>query len=229
MTALIPDPRQACGSPIGRSDQLRRFRLFDITLRLARWDGRQSALAIVLATTLLALILPTGPALAQEVPTLDYHLHAGDEILVGVFDDPKLLPEKITIAPDGRFSFPLIGQVTASGKTAEQLREEMAERLKKYITDPSVIVVINDVKGNVAYVIGQVNKPGAIEMNPAINVMQALSIAGGLNPYAKGDSIMVIRGGQQQRTLNFRYGQVINGKNLEQNVELQSGDVVVVP
>jgi polysaccharide export outer membrane protein len=82
----------------------------------------------------------------------------------------------------------------------------------------------------VAYVIGQVNKPGAIVMNPAVNILQALSIVGGGNPYAKLDSIIVIRnspGGQ--RVLNFHYGQVSSGRSLEQNVQLESGDVVVVP
>jgi polysaccharide export outer membrane protein len=89
---------------------------------------------------------------------------------------------------------------------------------------------LTDVKGNVAYVIGQVSKPGVIVMNPAVNVLQALSIAGGGNPYAKMDNIIVIRnsvGGQ--RVLNFRYGAVASGKDLQQNVTLESGDVVVVP
>jgi polysaccharide export outer membrane protein len=120
--------------------------------------------------------------------------------------------------------------VIARGKTAEQLRIEIETRLKRFIADPSVTVVISEVKGNVAYVIGQVNKPGAIEMNPAINVLQALSIAGGLDPYAKADGIIVIRStATAQTVLNFRYGQVISGKGLQQNVELQSGDIVVVP
>ncbi len=185
----------------------------------------------VLAWCLLPLILSTAlGAGAADTVALDYHLHAGDKLLVGVFDDPKLLPQDITIAPDGKFSFPLIGEVIARGKTAEQLRMEIESRLKKFIADPSVTVVISEVKGNVAYVIGQVNKPGAIEMNPAVNVMQALSIAGGLNPYAKADSIIVIRSTTTgQSVLDFRYGQVISGKGLQQNVELQSGDVVVVP
>ena len=82
-----------------------------------------------------------------------------------------------------------------------------------------------------AYVVGQVQKPGPIVMNPAVNVMQALSTVGGGNPYAKMDSIIIIRGTTpgQQKVLNFRYGQVSGGRNLEQNVQLEAGDVVVVP
>src|SRR6202000_3125506 len=110
--------------------------------------------------------------------------------------------------PDGKFSFPLIGILMAGGKTPEQLRLEMENKLKKFVGEPVVTVSITEVKGNVAYVIGQVAKPGVIIMNPAVNVLQALSIAGGGNAYAKLDSIIIIRNSAQgQRTMNFRYGQ----------------------
>ena len=160
----------------------------------------------------------------------DYKIHAGDALLVGVYDDPKMPPINVTVTPDGKFSFPLIGIIMAGGKTPEQVRVEMETKLRKYVSEPVVTCSVVEVKGNVAYVIGQVPKPGAIVMNPAVNVLQALSIAGGGNAYAKLDSVIVIRntpGGQ--RTLNFHYSQVSNGKSLEQNVQLESGDVVVVP
>lgn len=175
------------------------------------------------------------PALAADPPAMvatqtDYKIHAGDQLLVGVYDDPKMPPITVIVAPDGKISFPLIGILVAGGKTPEQLRVEMDTKLRKFVAEPVVTVSLTDVKGNVAYVIGQVAKPGAIVMNPAVNVLQALSIAGGGNPYAKMDNIIVIRnslGGQ--RVLNFRYGQVATGNHLEQNVQLESGDVVVVP
>jgi len=174
-------------------------------------------------------------ALAADPPALvatqtDYRIHAGDQLLVGVYDDPKMPPITITVTPDGKFSFPLIGILMAGGKTPEQLRVEMETKLRKFVAEPVVTVSITEVKGNVAYVIGQVSKPGVIVMNPAVNVLQALSIAGGGNPYAKMDSIIVIRNSAAgQRIMNFRYGQVASGKSLEQNVQLESGDVVVVP
>jgi polysaccharide export outer membrane protein len=184
--------------------------------------------------TLLPTLAATA-ALAADPPALvatqtDYKIHAGDQLLVGVYDDPKMPPSPVTVAPDGKFTFPLIGVVIAGGKTPEQLRVEMETKLRKYVSEPVVTVSIQGTQGNVAYVIGQVSKPGQIVMNPAVNVLQALSIAGGGNPYAKMDNIIVIRnsaGGQ--RVMNFRYGQVSSGKNLEQNVQLESGDVVVVP
>ncbi len=185
-----------------------------------RTMGRAVCLAIGL--TLAAA------SLGQTLP--DYKLHPGDKLMVGVYDDPKLLPQEITVAPDGKISYPLVGVLVVSGKTVDQIRAEIETRLKKYISDPVATVVVTDVKGNVVYVIGQVTKPGSIVMNPTISVLQALSIAGGGNPYAKLDGIIILRStGGVQRVLPFKYTQVAAGRDLEQNVQLESGDVVVVP
>jgi polysaccharide biosynthesis/export protein len=201
-----------------------------MTLREWASCGGRKRIAAASAAWVLAAGLMCSTAVAADPQVLAYRLHPGDKIVVGLFDDPKLLPQEITIAPDGRFSFPLIGEINASGKSVEQVRLEVETKLKKYIADPSVNLAVVDVKGNVAYVVGQVNKPGFIEMNPGINILQALSIAGGLNPYAKADSIIVVRSaGGVQTVLNFHYSQVASGKALMQNIELESGDVVVVP
>ncbi len=183
----------------------------------------------------LAAMAGSMSAQAADPPALvatqsDYRIHAGDQLIVGIYDDPKMPPMNLTVTPDGKFTFPLIGIVVAGGKTPEQLRVEMETKLRKYVSEPVVTVSIQDTKGNIAYVIGQVAKPGIIAMNPAVNVLQALSVAGGGNAYAKMDNIIIIRnspGGQ--RVMNFHYGQVASGKNLEQNVQLEAGDVVVVP
>jgi polysaccharide export outer membrane protein len=196
-------------------------------------DRMRAALLAVLASG--CVLQATGPAVAADPPAMvatqtDYKIHAGDQLLVGVYDDPKMPPIPVTVTPDGKFSFPLIGILVAGGKTPEQVRVEMEQKLRKYVAEPVVTVTVTDVKGNVAYVIGQVAKPGQIVMNPAVNVLQALSIVGGGTPYAKMDSIIVIRNTTAgQRVMNFHYGQVASGRNLEQNVQLESGDVVVVP
>jgi polysaccharide biosynthesis/export protein len=194
----------------------------------AVWAARRFTPAFSCAGALAILSTLSAPLSAQAVP--DYRLHAGDKIVVGVYDDPKLLPQPITITPDGKISYPLVGELQVGGKTVEQVRLEMETKLKKYISDPIATVIVTDVGGNIVYVVGQVNKPGAIVMNPTINVLQALSIVGGGNPYAKLDSIIIIRsspGGQ--RVLSFKYGAVSTGRDLSQNVQLESGDVVVVP
>jgi polysaccharide export outer membrane protein len=183
---------------------------------------------LLFAGAILVSAAMSGAARAQTIP--DYRVHPGDKLIVGVYDDPKLLPLEITVAPDGKLSYPMVGVLIVGGKTVEQIRTELEAKLKKYISDPIATVIVTDVKGNVVYVIGQVTKPGSITMNPTINVLQALSIAGGANPYAKVDGIIVIRSsGGTQRVLPFRYGQVASGKDLQQNIELESGDVVVVP
>jgi polysaccharide export outer membrane protein len=190
--------------------------------------ARRIAKIFLTAGGIAGLAALSAPLHAQTIP--DYKIHPGDKLVVGVYDDPKLLPLEITVSPDGKISYPLVGDLLVGGKTVGQVRSEMEAKLKKYISDPIATVVVTDVKGNAIYVIGQVIKPGQIIMNPTINVLQALSMAGGANPYAKLDGIIVIRstpGGQ--RVLPFKYGQVSSGKDLSQNVDLESGDVVVVP
>jgi polysaccharide export outer membrane protein len=184
-------------------------------------------------TVSLAMLLMTvfgNAGAAAEPGTAGYRLHAGDKIIVGLYDDEKLPAHEISIAPDGTFAFPMIGEVQAGGKTTAQIRAEMETRLKKYVSEPVVTLAVTEVKGNVAYVVGQVNKPGQLVMNPGLNVLQAISMAGGTNPYAKLDSIIIIRSRSTgQQVLPFKFGLVSSGKGLEQNIDLESGDVVVVP
>ena len=188
----------------------------------------RSGLSLWIACVVSMLALGSAAVRAQALP--DYKLHPGDKVIIGVYDDPKLTPQEMTVAPDGRISYPMVGELIAGGKTVEQVRLELNAKLKKYLSDPIAMVIVTKADGNVVFVVGQVMKAGAITMNPTINVLQALSIAGGANPYAKLDSIIIIRSsGGTQRVLPFRYGQVSAGKDLQQNIELESGDVVVVP
>jgi polysaccharide export outer membrane protein len=177
----------------------------------------------------LVAILLSGLTHAQTVPA-DYRLHAGDKLDVSVWKETEMQKPNIVIAPDGKFSFPLAGQVAAAGKTVAEVRQEIENRLKAFIPEAVVTVAVLEVGGDVAYVIGQVSKPGAFLLNPRLNVLQALSLAGGGTPFAKLDSIIVLRGSHaSQRALPFRFSQVSSGRNLEQNVDLESGDVIVVP
>jgi len=164
-----------------------------------------------------------------DTPVADYRLHPGDKVEISVWKETEL-QKTIVVSPDGKLSFPLAEDLVAAGRTVTELRNDLTTRLKKYIPEPVVTVTLTATDGNIAYVIGQVNKPGAFVMNPNINVLQALSLAAGGTPYAKLDGIIIIRSTPAgQRKLEFRYGQVSQGKSLEQNVQLESGDVVVVP
>jgi polysaccharide export outer membrane protein len=180
----------------------------------------------LVATFLAVVISPS--TLAQDA-VADYMLHAGDKIEVSVWKEPDL-QRKMTVRPDGRFTFPLTGDVQAAGRSTEDIRADIETRLKRYIAEPVVTVVVEEAAGSRVYVIGQVNRPGMFVMNPRLNVLQALSLAGGTTAFAKLDDISVLRGyGSSQRTLPFRYSNVVEGKSLDQNIILESGDVVIVP
>ena len=171
----------------------------------------------------------TPPAAPGPAPA-EYRVHAGDRLEISVWKETEMQRPIVVVSPDGRFSFPLVGQVVAAGKTVGDIRQEIETRLKKYIPDPVVTVGVGEFAGNAAYVIGQVNKPGALVMNPQINVLQALSLAGGGTAFAKLDSVIIIRGsGANQKVMPFRFSQVSAGKDLNQNVTLEAGDVVLVP
>jgi len=192
----------------------------------------ETSRALTKAVGLLSLALGTSLAYSQGVALQgDYRLHAGDKLDVSVWKETEMQRPAIVIAPDGKFTFPLAGQIVAAGKTVSEVRQEIETKLSKYIPDAVVTVGVTDVGGNVAYVIGQVAKPGALVMNPSINVLQALALAGGGTPFAKMNDIIVIRGGSKnpQNAIRFHFSDVSAGRNLEQNVVLESGDVVLVP
>jgi polysaccharide export outer membrane protein len=187
--------------------------------------GRIFAAALLAVQAGVALL---STASAQGVDA-DYKLHAGDSITVSVWKELEL-QRKVIVRPDGRFSFPLAGEVQAAGRSADQVRVDIESKLTKFIPEAVVAVMVEDVSGNRIYVIGQVTKPGMYVMNPQLTVLQALSLAGGGTPFAKLDNINIVRGtGTNQKTLPFRYDQVIEGKALQQNITLESGDVVIVP
>ncbi len=187
---------------------------------------------LLLAGAAPALPAPAQPAVPSNAAALamaDYRLNPGDKIDISVWKETEM-QKSLIIAPDGKVGFPLAGEVVAAGHTIAEVRTELVSRLKKFIPDPVVTVSLTNNDGNRVFVIGQVNKPGMFGMNPALNVLQALSLAGGGTPFAKLDSIIILRqtpGGQ--RVANFRFSQVSRGEHLEQNVTLESGDVVVVP
>jgi len=174
----------------------------------------------------VAGLLLVSSALAQEG---GYTVKPGDTLNISVWKEPDL-QGPVLVTPDGAFSFPLVGQVDARGKTVTELQNILSDKLKKYISDPVVTVSVQDIRGNKVFVIGQVNRPGEFIVNPRVDVMQALSMAGGTTPFASlGNIIILRRTGAQQEALRFDYTDLVKGRNLTQNIELRSGDIVVVP
>lgn len=158
-----------------------------------------------------------------------YLLGPEDVLKVSVWKDEQLTQETV-VRPDGMMTFPLIGEVTAAGRTVEEVRSEIAKRLVKFIPTPNVTVTVLKVLSYRIYVLGRVNKPGEFLVGHHTDVLQALSLAGGLTPYASENDIKIMRrGGANQQVFRFRYGDVQKGKDLKQNILLQRGDVVMVP
>lgn len=171
-------------------------------------------------------------AAAQDLASpfgLDYLIGPGDVLNISVWKEESLTRE-VVVLPDGKISFPLIGQVQAAGRSVNDLKLEITSRIIKYAPKEEVTLEVKEVKSMIVYIIGRVNQPGRIELNANINVLQALSIAGGLNPFAKRNQIKVFRNESgKTRILKFSYDDVIDGDNVAQNVILLRGDVVVVP
>jgi len=170
-------------------------------------------------------------SISQEASNSDqgYQLGPEDVLLISVWKDEHLTRE-VVVRPDGMISFPLVGDVPAEGRTVEELRIDLAKRLIKYIPAVNITVAVIKPLSYKVYVVGRVAKPGEFLVGHYTDVLQALSLAGGLTPFAAENDIKVVRRvmGQQQ-TFPFRYGDVRKGVELEQNIILQRGDVVMVP
>lgn len=185
---------------------------------------------IVAVLAVGALQLMTQGASAQEGREEKYFVQPGDILEISVWKEEDLRRDAL-VRPDGRFSFPLVGDVNANGRSVEELRSEIASALEKYIPDPVVTVTVKSILGNKIYVVGQVNTPGAFVVNPRVDVMQALTLAGGTTPFASLNGIVILRRAADgtQRAIPFQYKDVERGRSLQQNILLTSGDIVVVP
>jgi len=172
------------------------------------------------------------PAVSSQVPQIDpssYRVAPEDVLEISVWREDALKKE-VLVRPDGGISYPLIGEVQAAGKTVFEIRQEIANRLERFIPEPAVSVAILKVGSQRIYVVGKVNKPGEYPIGRFLDVLQALSMAGGLTPFADSNAIRIVRReGDRQVVFPFEYGRVVRGEKLEQNIPLRVGDTVVVP
>ena len=158
-----------------------------------------------------------------------YHIGPGDVIEISVWKDPDL-SRTLIVPPDGIISFPLIDAINVTNLTVADLRQVVTEKLSEFVPDATVTVMLTELNSLKAYVIGKVNSPGEFPISLESNVMQILSQAGGLTPFAADGNIKILRQKDGKIIkIPFDYGEVEKGKNLEQNIILQPGDVIVVP
>lgn len=158
-----------------------------------------------------------------------YTVRPGDVLSITVWKEPDLI-RQVIVRPDGAFSFPLVGNVQTEGKSVEEIEKIVGERLERYIPDPVVTVATEQILGTSIYVIGQVQRPGNFAPVSRIDVVQALSLGGGMTPFAQVNHIKILRRVDGKLiAIPFDFRDIEKGKNLQQNIFLEPGDVVIVP
>jgi polysaccharide export outer membrane protein len=169
---------------------------------------------------------PVAQAPAPSVPD-EYRMSAGDKLRIEVYKDPQL-SQSVQVRPDGKITLPLIGDIVATGRTPIELRDTIGAALKEYVTNPTVTVIVVEATTATAYVMGEVNHPGAVNLSAPLTVLQALAIAGGLKDFANAKNIRILRkdpAGMQMITFNYKDAL----KSAQAPVYLRAGDTVVVP
>jgi polysaccharide export outer membrane protein len=170
---------------------------------------------------------PSNDAQPSNVPS-DYVIGADDTLHISVWKEPDLT-ETLPVRPDGKISMPLLNDITAAGLTPLQLRDQISEKLKKYVSDPRVTVVVTGMNSQRIFVTGEVVHTGPIPLLPHMTVLQALAQAG-FTQFANPKAIYLLRTDNgKQAKMPFNYKEVVKGRHPEQNIELKPGDTIVVP
>lgn len=180
----------------------------------------------VVAVLLLGLV--SSVTMAEEAVDV-YRLRHGDRVFVSVWREESLQRE-LRVLPDGSITFPLAGRVVVAGLSSTEVEKRLAAKLKEFIPDPVVSVIITDIEGSRVYVLGKVPRPGPVVLTAPTTAMQALSQAGGLERFADGDAIRVVRGaGKDQQVIPLKYNQLLKGNDQSADIGLKAGDMILVP
>ncbi len=179
---------------------------------------------------------PTAPAAQDETNSAaerfappSFIIEANDVLEVFVWKEPDL-SRKVLVRPDGYISFPLVQDLKASGMTPSELKAQLEMKLKEFLTAPNVTVIVDAIMHYRIYVTGKVQAPSSFILEKPITVLQAISLAGGLQEFADESEVKIVRPTSSGYSyIDFDYKEVIKGKNVDQNIYLESGDVVVVP
>ncbi len=177
------------------------------------------------AETKTAQEVSSSAAGAAPVDPKSFKIGPEDVLLVRVWREPEL-SGVVAVRPDGRINLPLVGEMKAADQTPEQLTASITEALSKFINKPQVLVSVQAVRSRKFLVSGEVYRPGVYPLVTPITVMEAIVQAGGLREFAGKSKIVILRGTQR---LKFNFGDVIKGKNLSQNIQIENGDHIVVP
>lgn len=165
----------------------------------------------------------------SEVNAGSYTIGKGDVLEVNVWREPMLSGE-VVVRNDGMISIALAGDVHAAGRTTLDLKVEIQDRLRKYLGEPVVTVILRTPASQKFYVVGEVKTPGEYDLIKEMTVVQAIARAGGFTEWAKKDKLLILRsdGGTETR-ISVNYGDIVKGRSIEQNILLRANDTIVVP
>lgn len=203
------------------------------------WAERMAVLLVgaVLVSSVCAQDAPVAPAVQgtstdkpADKPHDNSFVIGNDDVLaINVWKEPDI-SRSIPVRSDGKISLPLVGEVQAAGLTPLMLEKDIATKLKSYIAEPEVTVMVQQVNSQKFNILGQVAKPGTYVIANSPTVLDAIALAGGFRDFAKRKSIYVLRHSATGETrLSFNYKDVSQGKNMAQNIKLQPGDTIIVP
>lgn len=175
---------------------------------------------------------PSQPGASSRNTRADETYVIGDDdvLAIDVWKDPEI-SKQIPVRSDGKISLPLVGEVVAAGKTPPQLEQEITTRLRGYITDPQVTVIVQQINSQKYNMLGQVNKPGSFPLIVGTTIVDAIASSGGLRDFAKKKSIYILRpnpGGGETR-IPFNYDKFLKGQDPTQNIQIKPRDTIVVP
>ena len=160
-------------------------------------------------------------------PSVQYVIGPDDILSINVWKEPEL-STTVPVRPDGKISLPLINDIRAAGLTPHQLKDELTKKLATYLSDPTVSVTVTTINSLKIFVIGNVNAPGTIQVQQEVNIIQAISLAGGLNEWAKKSKIKIVRkDGDEEKQFKINYNKILKGK--EPNIPVYPGDTIIVP
>ena len=198
-------------------------------------SGKKMAAGLICLSLLVAAVPCTGgeTETQEDISTVSateaaYEIGAGDVLDISVWKNPDLT-RQVVVLPDNTIRLPLVGEIKTGGRTLAWLETNLETRLEKFISDPELSISLVQVNAMIIYVIGKVNGPGRFKIAENVDVLQALAMAGGLNVFAKDNEIKIFRKqGSKTQIFKFDYDAVSQGKDLEQNITLERGDVIVV-
>ena len=191
--------------------------------------------SIAFSLLFISLMIPGKATAADELaiaPTYastEYLIGLGDVLEIQVWKEPELT-RPLTVRLDGRISLPLVGDIVAANKSPETLARDLEEKLKTYIAEPSVTVILQQSTSRRYYILGKIVNAGEFNIDTPLTILQVLARSGGFQEWAKKDKIMIIRSeGEKEKFLTFNYEALIEDGDISQNIEIAPGDTIIVP